>query len=100
MYLLTRLHRENNSPAPYTNPPFPRMPGIIYHIVHFEYKQNILNSDRQLIASKFLALLDTCSLHGKRYILSATGGVNNSPEGQNKGLDVRWIDRIFHTVAH
>lgn len=65
------------------------MPGnIITHIVHFQYKPEVSNTERYLVASKFLALLDTCSLAGKTYILSATGGKNNSPEGQHKGLEV------------
>ncbi|KAL8281135.1 hypothetical protein RQP46_006493 [Phenoliferia psychrophenolica] len=67
------------------------MPGIITHIVHFEYKPEVSGTERHLIASKFLALLDTCSLAGKPYILSATGGKNNSPEGASRGLEHSFV---------
>ncbi|KAK4703459.1 hypothetical protein P7C70_g2760, partial [Phenoliferia sp. Uapishka_3] len=56
-----------------------------------QYKSEVTNTERHLIASKFLALLDTCALNEKPYILSATGGKNNSPEGQTRGLEHSFV---------
>ncbi|KAM0790631.1 hypothetical protein ACM66B_004493 [Microbotryomycetes sp. NB124-2] len=63
--------------------------GIITHVVAFKYTDDVTEAERHLIASKFLALKDACHLKQSQqpYILSLTGGANNSPEGRNRGLD-------------
>ena len=69
----------------------------ITHIVHFGYSPDISNTEKHLIASKFLLLQDTCLLPttgpatdraGKPYIQAISGGKNNSPEPHNQGLEV------------
>lgn len=61
----------------------------IVHIVHFAY--NCDEATKQEIASRFLKMQSQCvsKTDSKPYILSLTGGKNNSPEGMNDGLEVR-----------
>lgn len=61
---------------------------MITHIVHFAYKPEVDLSTRHLLASRFLLLLESCKRDGKPYILSLTGGKQNSTEGVDKGLEV------------
>lgn len=60
----------------------------IVHIVHFAY--NCDEATKQEIASRFLKMQQQCisKTDSKPYILSLTGGKNNSPEGMNDGLEV------------
>lgn len=64
---------------------------MITHIVHFAYKPEIASNERQLLASRFLLLLESCQRDGQPYILSLTGGKQNSKEGVDKGLEVRQV---------
>ena len=60
------------------------------HIVMFQYKPAVTASVKNDISSAFIALKDSCRLpDGSKYILSLDGGLNNSPEGMTKGLEVR-----------
>ena len=76
----------------------------VIHIVHFGYKPSTSAADKSEIASRFLGLADGCRsrVHpaaagqarsqgdeqGDRYIVSITGGKDNSPEGVAHGLEV------------
>ena len=60
------------------------------HIVLFQYAPEVTTSTKSNVSTAFLALKDSCRLpDGSRYILSIDGGLNNSPEGKAKGLEVR-----------
>ncbi|KAK4056982.1 hypothetical protein OIO90_001882 [Microbotryomycetes sp. JL221] len=63
--------------------------GIITHIVAFKYNSAVSDAERHLIASKFVALKDSCLTQNTKQpsILSLTGGANCSPEGFAKGFD-------------
>ena len=68
----------------------------ITHVVHFGYSAGVSNTEKHLIASKLLLLQDTCLLPAapgsararQPYILSISGGTNNSPEQHANGLEV------------
>lgn len=63
--------------------------SVVTHVVSFKYKPSVSSAERHLFGSSFLALKDTClDKTGQPYILSLTGGSNNSPEGHTKGLEV------------
>lgn len=60
------------------------------HIVLFQYGPEITASTKNNVSAAFLALKDACRLpDGSRYVLSIDGGLNNSPEGLAKGMEVR-----------
>ncbi|KAM0753021.1 hypothetical protein T439DRAFT_354482 [Meredithblackwellia eburnea MCA 4105] len=65
--------------------------GIVTHVVHFGYKPDISATEKHLIASKFLALEETSLVDGRKYILSLTGGTNNSKEGFANGLEHTFV---------
>lgn len=65
--------------------------SLITHVVAFRYSSTTSAAERSLIASKFVALQDSCKLANTddKYILSLSGGAQNSMEGMDKKFDVR-----------
>ncbi|KAK9896255.1 hypothetical protein P389DRAFT_196356 [Cystobasidium minutum MCA 4210] len=63
----------------------------IIHIVHFAYSCD--EATKQEIARRFLQMKTQCvsQSDSKPYILSLTGGKNNSPEGMNDGLEHTFV---------
>ena len=56
----------------------------------FQYKPSVTDATKNEVSSAFIALKDACRLpDGSRYVISIDGGYNNSPEGMNKGMEVR-----------
>ena len=63
------------------------MSGQVVHLVMFKYRSDEEGIE---VARRFQALATEClNKDGKPYIVSLTGGVNNSTEGFDKGLEVR-----------
>jgi len=60
----------------------------IVHIVLFKLKSSLTESEKKEFCDDMLSLKDTC-LHpssNKPYIVSSSGGVDNSPEGAQGGF--------------
>jgi len=60
----------------------------VIHIVLFKLKSSLSDDERREVCNDMLGLKDTC-LHpdsNKPYILSSSGGVDNSPEGAQGGF--------------
>ena len=56
----------------------------------FQYAPKVTAETKHHVSTAFLALKDACHLpDGSKYILSVDGGLNNSPEGHTKGMEVR-----------
>ena len=56
----------------------------------FQYKSSVTATTKDNVSSAFMALKDACRLpDGSKYIVAIDGGVNNSPEGMTKGMEVR-----------
>ncbi|KIV97794.1 hypothetical protein PV10_01501 [Exophiala mesophila] len=60
----------------------------LVHIVLFKLKSSLSQDEKKAVCDDMLNLKDTC-IHptsNKTYILSASGGVDNSPEGAQGGF--------------
>ena len=56
----------------------------------FQYAPEVTASTKNNVSAAFLALKDLCRLpNGSKYIQSIDGGLNNSPEGRTKDMEVR-----------
>ncbi|KAK7926515.1 hypothetical protein PG985_003513 [Apiospora marii] len=53
---------------------------------------NQTQADVDDVTRRFLLLKDNCLKNGKPYILSVSGGTNNSPTHRNKGFTHSWIN--------
>ncbi len=62
-------------------------PGIVRHIVLFEFADEVKQSERDDAVQRFLALKETCLRNGVPYILSIESGVQCSGEGANQGFE-------------
>ena len=63
--------------------------GSIVHIVMFKYPAGLSPATKSSVSAAFVGLKESCRLpNGSRYIQSVDGGLNNSPEGHTKGLEV------------
>ena len=70
--------------------------GTIVHIVMFQYKPTITTTTKNDVSSAFVALKDACRLpDGSKYVVSVDGGLNNSPEGKAKGMEVSCSSMSF-----
>jgi hypothetical protein len=65
-------------------------PGLLRHIVLFQYQEKTTPTQRQEIADRFHALGES-RRRGKRYIESIESGRQNSPEGLHRGLEHGFI---------
>lgn len=65
-------------------------PGLLRHIVLFQYDEKTTPALRQEIADRFCALAES-RRDGKRYIVSIESGRQNSPEGKHRGLEYGFI---------
>ncbi|KAI5478323.1 putative membrane permease [Pseudohyphozyma bogoriensis] len=74
-------------------------PAFVTHVVAFKYKPQVSTTERHLVASKFLALQDSATFNGDKYIISITGGLQNSNEGLHKGMDHVFVVQ-FGSVEH
>lgn len=74
--------------------------GQIVHIVLFQYAPSVTASTKNNVSSAFIALKDSCRLlDGSRYIVSIDGGLNNSPEGAGKGMEVSLFSVLLLPLA-
>ena len=56
----------------------------------FQYGPEVSTSTKNNVTAAFIGLKEACRLpDGSKYILSIDGGLNNSPEGHTKGMEVR-----------
>lgn len=65
-------------------------PGLLRHIVLFQYGEKTTPALRQEIADRFCALAESLR-NGKRYIVSIESGSQISPEGLHRGLEHGFI---------
>lgn len=65
-------------------------PGLIKHIVLFQYREATTPAQRQEIEDRFHALR-TSTRGGEEYILSIESGPQNSPEGLHRDLEHGFI---------
>ncbi|MFJ4261670.1 Dabb family protein [Paenarthrobacter nicotinovorans] len=65
-------------------------PGVIKHIVLFQFRETTSQAQRQEIEDRFHALR-TSTRGGQTYILSIESGPQNSPEGLHRGLEQGFI---------
>jgi len=65
-------------------------PGLLRHIVLFQYRDTTTPGQRQEIATRFHALKKS-TRGGREYILSIEFGPQNSPEGLNRNLEHGFI---------
>jgi hypothetical protein len=65
-------------------------PGLLRHIVLFQYAEATTPEQRQEIEERFHALSKS-KRQGKRYIASIESGVQNSPEGLHRDLEHGFI---------
>ncbi|WP_441288210.1 Dabb family protein [Sorangium sp. KYC3313] len=66
-------------------------PGLIRHIVLFQYLPDVTAEQRGQVVERFLALQDACQRNGARYILSIETGAQSSGEGADKWLNQGFI---------
>lgn len=65
-------------------------PGLLKHIVLFQYREAITPAQRQEVEDRFHALR-TSTRRGKEYILNIESGPQNSPEGLHRDLEHGFI---------
>ena len=65
-------------------------PGLIKHIVLFQYRETTTPTQRQEIEDRFHALKKS-TRGGEEYILSIESGPQNSPEGLHRDLEHGFI---------
>jgi Stress responsive A/B Barrel Domain len=65
-------------------------PGLVKHIVLFQYRETATPAQRQEIEDRFHALRES-TRGGEEYILSIESGPQNSPEGLHRGLEHGFI---------
>jgi Stress responsive A/B Barrel Domain len=65
-------------------------PGLLRHIVLFQYAEATTPEQRQELEERFHALSKS-KRQGKRYIASIESGVQNSPEGLHRDLERGFI---------
>lgn len=65
-------------------------PGLLRHIVLFQYSEATTPEQRQEIEDRFHALAES-KRQGRRYIASIESGVQNSPEGKHRDLEHGFI---------
>ena len=67
-------------------------PGLIRHIVLFQYAPDATVEQCGQVVERFLALVDACRLKsGARYLISVETGVQTSGAGADKGLNQGFI---------
>lgn len=65
-------------------------PGLLRHIVLFQYRATTTPLQRREIEERFHALAES-RRGGKRYIVGIESGPQNSPEGLHRGLEHGFI---------
>jgi hypothetical protein len=65
-------------------------PGLLRHIVLFQYSEATTPQQRQETEQRFHSLAES-KRQGRRYIASIESGVQNSPEGLHRGLEHGFI---------
>ncbi|ETS77634.1 hypothetical protein PFICI_09696 [Pestalotiopsis fici W106-1] len=65
----------------------------VTHFVSFEFLANQTQSDIDDVITRFLSLKDNCKKpDGSTYILTVSGGTNNSPTDRNGGFTHAWTN--------
>lgn len=65
-------------------------PGLLRHIVLFQYLEETTPEQRREIGDRFHALAES-KRQGRRYITSIESGVQNSPEGKHRDLEYGFV---------